>query len=338
MKKHIYEIDFIRTSCCLGIVIYHFASHTNSNIGFLNYTVNYDIGSIIVTVFFMVSGFVLYHNNKEIKSLKAFYYKRFKSIFPSFWLCWFIFYVINVIKVRTPFYAGNPLKLLLTLIGQDGYFLQRVVNYYTVGEWFLGALIIVYALYPLLLKGYKKNNILTLAILIVLTAIIRLFNIPVISPGFPGICECCLKLYLGILLYEQINKLNKATIIASIVYIIAYTIIRFNYINVASDIIYSICLFIGLYKLGSILVKNNQLNKTFKFIGGISYQIFLLQHMVNNYVFEFYNPSSTIPAILTLLICIVLTIIFAYIINLIIKKLMNTKPLKNIENKLLLDK
>lgn len=52
MKKHIYEIDFIRTICCLGIVIYHFACHTNSNLAFLNYTVNNDIGSVIVTVFF----------------------------------------------------------------------------------------------------------------------------------------------------------------------------------------------------------------------------------------------------------------------------------------------
>lgn len=136
MKKHIYEIDFLRTICCIGIVIYHFACHTNSNLSILTNTSNSNVGSIIVTVFFMISGFSLYHNNKEISSLKTFYWKRFKSIFPSFWLCWFIFYVINVIKVRTPFYAGNPLKLLLTLIGQDGYTQQRIVNYYTVGEWF----------------------------------------------------------------------------------------------------------------------------------------------------------------------------------------------------------
>lgn len=282
----------------------------------------------------MVSGFVLYHSNQEIRSLKEFYWKRIKTIFPSFWLCWLIFYIINVIKVKTPFYAGNPLKLLLTLIGQDGYFLQRIVNYYTVGEWFLGALIIVYALYPLLLKGYKKNNTLTLSILVALTAMVRILNIPVISPGFPGICECCLKLYLGILMHEQVDKLNKLSITVSIVYIIVYTFIRTDLISVALDIVYSICWFIVLYKLGSKLVKNNSLMKIFVFIGSISYQIYLLQHMIINCIFEFYNPIELIPVILTLLLCIILTIILANIIRTIIKKIMNTKLLKSIENRL----
>ena len=329
MKKRIYEIDLIRTICCIGIIVYHFACHTASNLCVLKNTVNSNIGEIIVTVFFIVSGFVLYHSNKEITSLKKFYWKRFKSIFPSFYLCWFIFYVINVIKVRTPFYAGNPLKLLLTLIGQDGYTQLRIVNYYTVGEWFLGALIIVYALYPLLLKLHKKNSNLTLLMLIALTSIVHLCDIPVISPGFPGICECCLKFYIGILMYEQINNINKTVMLSSIVYVIVYSIININFINTVLDIIYSICIFIILYKLSSNIIGENKL---ISFIAGISYQIFLLQHMVINYSLGFHNPIAMFPSILMMLLCICLTAVFAYFIKKIDKTIVNSKLFKKMDN------
>lgn len=329
MKKHIYQIDLIRTICCISIIFYHFACHTASNLNILTDTVNSKIGEIIVTVFFIVSGFVLYHSNKEIKSLKSFYWKRFKSIFPSFWICWFIFYVINVIKVRTPFYAGNPLKLLLTLIGQDGYFQQRIVTYYTVGEWFLGALIIVYALYPLLLKLHNKNKNLTLLVLIVLTTVVHIFDIPVISPGFPGICECCLKFYIGILMYEQINIISNTVLIASIIYTVVYSLIRINILNNVLNIIYSICIFIILYRIAESVLKENKITS---FIAGISYQIFLLQHMIINSILEFSNPTGTASAVLIMLICVIITILLAYIINRITKTLLNSKLFKRLDS------
>lgn len=335
MKKHIYEIDLIRTICCIGIIVYHFVCHTASKLSILKNTVNSNVGEIIVTVFFIVSGFVLYHSNKEITSLKKFYWKRFKSIFPSFYLCWLIFYVINVLKVRTPFYAGNPLKLLLTLIGQDGYTQLRIVNYYTVGEWFLGALIIVYALYPLLLKLHKKNSNLALLLLITLTSIVHIFDIPVISPGFPGICECCLKLYLGILIYEQIDKINNTLIAASLVYIVMYTFIRINVLDVALDIVCSICWFIVLYKVGTKLMKREMVNKCCVFISSISYQIFLLQHQIVLYVLDFHNSINMIPSLLSMILSIILTIICAYIIKNITDRLLNCKILKKIESKII---
>lgn len=336
MKKHIYEIDFIRTICCIGIVIYHFACHTASELSILRSTVNTDVGrNIIVTVFFMISGFALYHNNQEIRSLKTFYWKRIKSIFPSFWLCWLIFYVINVVKVRTPFYAGNPLKLLLTFIGQDGYFQQRIVNYYTVGEWFLGALIFVYAIYPLLLKGYKKNKLLTLLILSGLVTLVYTLNIPVIAPGFPGISESCLKLYLGILIYDQIDNLNNIVVISSIVYIVLYTIIRIPFLNIVFDIICSICWFTVLFKFGTILMNNKTINKVCVFIAGISYQIYLLQHQIILYLLDFHNSVNILPSILSIILSIVFAIIFAYIFKKIIDSLTKSAIFRRIDNVML---
>ena len=328
MKKHIYEIDLIRTVCCIGIIIYHFACHTASNLNILTDTVNSNIGEIIVTVFFIVSGFVLYHSNQEINSLKQFYYKRFKSIFPSFWICWFIFYVLNVIKVRTPFYAGNPLKLFLTLIGQDGYTQLRIVNYYTVGEWFLGALIIVYAIYPLLLKVFKKNDLLGLVVLIILTTLVYVLNIPVISPGFPGICESCLMFYMGMVIYKYINVLNdKKVLIGSILFFIIYTFIKINILNTMLDMIYGLVTFILLYKIGE-KVNNKCINK----ISNISYQIFLFQQQIIVHVLEIYNPTGALGSLVTLIICIVVTIICAQLLKMLVNKLYKTKLHIKFEN------
>lgn len=331
-KKHFSQIDFIRFVCCIGIIIYHFACHTNSNINNLQSTINSDIGRIIVTIFFIVSGFVLYHNNKEITSLKEFYYKRFKSIFPSFYICWFIFYIVNVIKVRTPFYAGSPVKFLLTLVGQDGYFIQRIVNYYTVGEWFLGALIFVYLLYPLLLKGFRRNDKLTLAILVILTGIVVGFKLPVISPGFPGICESCLKFYLGMMLYKYSNIIdNKKTIVISCIFVVLYTIIKVPFFSVLLDIIYSLMLFILLFNLGEI-VMNKGINKSIKEISKLSYQIYLFQHLIIQYLLEIYNPQNILLALVMLMICIVVTIVCAKMLNIIVNKLFKSRGYQKFEN------
>lgn len=319
MKKHIYQIDLIRAVCCIGIIVYHFACHTNSNLAVLTNTVNSNVGSIIVTVFFIVSGFVLYHSHKEIDSLKDYYLKRFKSLFPSFYLCWFIFYVINVIKVRTPFYAGNPLKLLLTLIGQDGYFSQRIVTYYTVGEWFLGAIIIVYCLYPFLLKLFKKNDKLFLIVLLALTLCVNYFNVPVISPGFPGIIESCFKFYIGMMFCKYVEILdNKKILITSIILFVIYSLVKISVLNVLLDIVYAVCLFIILFNLGNI-INNKYINE----ISGLSYQIFLLQHMVIVYMLEYINPPFSDLSIVIMVVCILLTILFAYIVKKIVNLIMN---------------
>ena len=334
-KKHFSQIDFIRFICCLGIIIYHFACHANSKIVSITTTVNSNIGSIIVTIFFIVSGFVLYHNNSEIKSLKVFYYKRFKSIFPSFYICWFIFYTINVIKVRNPFYAGSPLKFLLTLIGQDGYFIQRIINYYTVGEWFLGALIIVYLLYPLLLKGFNKNDKITLLVLIVLTSLVIAFNIPVISPGFPGICESCLKFYIGMMLCKYSGLMrNRYVIVVSVAFVLIYTLIRISVFNNLLDIVYSVTIYILLFDISE-LIKCKTINKSITDISKISYQIFLFQHMIIQYTFQIYNPKNLFLSIIVLFICMIVTIICAKVLYILVNRIYKTKLYVKLENKIL---
>lgn len=330
-NKHFSQINFIRFVCCIGIIIYHYSFYTANKSTFFQYISGSNMGSIIVTIFFIVSGFVLYCNNNKIDSLKEFYYKRFKSIFPSFYICWFVFYLINVVKVRNPFYAGNPIKFLLTLIGQDGYFIQRIVNYYTVGEWFLGALIFVYALYPLLLKAFNKNDKLTLFTLICLTSIVYIFDIPVISPGFPGICESCLKFCFGMMIYKHVNLLeNKHIIFSSIICTVLLLVFKKMISHVFIELLFSLALFILLYNLG-----NTVKCKFVEEISGISYQVYLFQHLIIIDLLEIYNPTNLLPSLFMLMICIIVILLCAKMLNVLVRRIQKSKIYLKIENKIL---
>ena len=113
-----------------------------------------------MTTFFCISGAVLNYNYSKILSFKGFYFKRWKSIFPSYYICFSYFYLRNVFDTRKLLYNDHWKTLFLTLVGLDGYLYYRIKSYYLVGEWFLGAIIIIYTLYPLLSWTIKKQNIL----------------------------------------------------------------------------------------------------------------------------------------------------------------------------------
>ena len=97
LKKRINGIDFARSCCTIGIITFHFAIKSNSKLRSLFFkTANSGFGFMFVTSFFSMSGAVLYYNYPKVTSLKIFYYKRWKSIFPSYYLCFIFFFMKKV--------------------------------------------------------------------------------------------------------------------------------------------------------------------------------------------------------------------------------------------------
>ena len=96
MPKHLPGADFLRALCTLGVVTYHFSCtliyyNINCNPHILYRFANGNWGLVFVTMFFMLSGALLYKNNSTIMSYKSFYVKRWKSIFPMFYMAFLIF-------------------------------------------------------------------------------------------------------------------------------------------------------------------------------------------------------------------------------------------------------
>ena len=85
MKHNISFIIFSRASCCIGIVIFHYFERARGDYKLFFRTANSSLGFLLVTVFFNISGTVLYYKYNKKYSLKQFYYKRWKSILPSYY-------------------------------------------------------------------------------------------------------------------------------------------------------------------------------------------------------------------------------------------------------------
>ena len=86
MKEKIVELDFIRAVCAVGIVCNHFTIESKNNLQKVFYTYPSGMGSVgytLVTVFFLLSGAVLYYN----------YHEKMESFVPGllYDLCNYIF-------------------------------------------------------------------------------------------------------------------------------------------------------------------------------------------------------------------------------------------------------
>lgn len=340
-RERIESIDFIRAVCAIGIITFHFSCHLNENcpVRFLFGFANGEYGNVFVNVFFIVSGAMLYYNNSKIKNYKVFYYKRFKSIFPMFYIAYIPFYLITAIQSRNAFYAGNPLKFLLTLVGEDGYADASfgTVNYYQIGEWFLGAIVILYAIYPLLLKLFNKSVVLTTLLVVALYALVFIPDMFKINKGF-NIFSCLISFEIGMVLIKIKDKWfnNTKLFIASFFVTIIILFIKIPFIddNICIHIL-AVSLFFVLVFLGEILMKNKFLHWSFSKLGLLSYAIFLLQHKFILFIFKIYNPDNWMLMIAMLVIDIVVTILAAYVLNLVNKKLLSSKFYLSFENKIL---
>ena len=145
-KEKLNGIVFARALCAIGIIVFHFFCHSNGTVKILTDTANCCWGSLFVTVFFVISGCVLSYNYISGYSLKKYYYKRLKGIYPIYYIVWFLFYV-EISIVQKNFMWTKPVYLYKTLIGFDAY---SQPSFGCVGEWFLAVIITMYLFFPLM--------------------------------------------------------------------------------------------------------------------------------------------------------------------------------------------
>ena len=322
MTKHLPGADFIRALCTLGVVTYHFSCtlvyYGNSDFRFLYRFANGNCGLVFVTMFFMLSGALLYRNNSDISSYKTFYIKRWKSIFPMFYIAFLIFYIPTAIKFHSPLYLGRPWSLLLTFFGIDGYFLYKIPSYYLLGEWFLGAIILLYIIYPLLLKLLSKPLMTT--VIIICLHIWQVYSDLFVIHDFSNLISCLISFWLGILFMKYydniINILNKRTVTLLIAALLP--LIFVNIKPVPDNFIIHITgyiLFILLFSFGNFAMNNKIINKSCSLISYLSYAVFLLHHQILYKLLIKFTHLNFISSVILLLITYVLCIVSSLILT-----------------------
>lgn len=160
-------------------------------------------------MFFAVSGYCLSARYRQLPSLKAFYRKRWFSVFPLFYLTFLLAYAAEVLRTGKPFYGGALWRLLFTLTASDMYVaLYGVRSYALVGEWYTLILILLYLLFPLLRKLMEKRRRATGCVLVLLFSVdfmFRLFGVvPAASPT-----TALLSFWFGMLLQNELPLLQK---------------------------------------------------------------------------------------------------------------------------------
>lgn len=338
-QERLISFDFIRALCALGIVVFHYSCRIIDTGLFrpLYLYANGDWGGTFVCIFFLLSGAVLYHNHREIKNLKYFYYKRFKAIYPMFYIAFFTFHTWSVISTKNLFYGGNPIKFLLSLAGLDGYLSYRMVNYYQVGEWFLGAIILLYALYPLLLKLFNKSALLTTLICIGLYGLVFIPNFWLIPSGF-NFFSCLITFELGIVLMRYRDKWsgNVVIFIFSTLLSAGLIFIPIRYIpeNINNHIL-SVTMFIVLSYIGDKIMKIKAVYFVFNDISVTSFAIFLVHHKVIYKMIEIYTPKNNLESAFWLIAIIIIVYALAKLLFIINKAILNSKIYKKLENRLI---
>lgn len=111
------------------------------------------LGDLGVTLFIVVSATALMTSNTAHFSVSAFYVKRFLAIFPSYWIVYLTVAVL-LFATRGNWAAGvAPWKFAFSVSALDGLLFHDRSSYYLVGEWFLGFILCLYAIFPLLRRG-----------------------------------------------------------------------------------------------------------------------------------------------------------------------------------------
>ena len=332
-KKNIASLIFVRACCCLGIVIYHYFEHARGNYKSFFRTANSNIGLLFVTSFFNISGTVLYYNYPKVTSIKKFYYKRWKSILIPYYICNFLFYIsVSLIKHKL-IYKGPWNILLFNLIGLDGYlqysYNYKAVNFGGIGEWFLGAIIIIYFLYPLIVLMMNINIFIINYIILINYYIMYKTNIYANVLYEHNIFTCLKSFYFGMIVIKFKNFFFKKKLVLILCFLLLLFLFLFEISKTFFLIsqIHGFALYIFLLRMGEYIMRT-KFAIVYHEINGLSYSIFLYHHYIIRNILQIYNPIDLNSHLILLFETIFIILIYSKIHSIIVGLVLKSKIFK----------
>lgn len=315
-KTRLFYLDLVRAMAMIFIVIAHF------NYPFLNdhpifpiYPLGVFLGDLGVSLFLIVSGTALMYTNGDSQhlNLASFFWKRFKSIYPMFWIafivsnCYLAFRSGGASLHRAPGWT-----LLLSVLGLDGYIsITGLSTFYTLGEWFLGFIIIFYLIFPILRIGVKNYPLITFLIATPLYIASNLFHIHMGKlPGNLLLTTRLPELLFGMYFAKYVHAVPLPITVLSFAFLLvqqATNVIPSNWTVAPAGI----AIFLILYWVSQKLT-NNVVRQIIYILSKYSYAVFLTHHMVIIFMFEQVGANNVSGKInLSLLLLIVDALLIA---------------------------
>lgn len=161
-------LDLTRAAALWCILAFHFNQNIQTAcpgapaIGFVTYA-NGSLGHIGVSLFFVLSGASLMVRYRDDCPLRPYLLRRAAAIFPMYWIGWGALFVYSDLLHHNLDRSIPLWRILWSVLAMDGYLNALAPNFYKIGEWFMGCILLLYLLFPLLRRAMKARPGLTLA-------------------------------------------------------------------------------------------------------------------------------------------------------------------------------
>lgn len=324
MKNRKISLDVIRCIAIWMIVFFHFCCAYSKFGSFFCVFQNGTWGCVGTTMFFILSGYLMRQCNSNITSVVNFYKKRALSLYPLLIITFLGAYIIQSILVSNFMYGGHPWKIILSLLGIDGYLgFYSVQTYYVVGEWFTAMIIMLYLLFPWLNILFEKFLLLGTIIFTGLyygNIFVGIQNIVADASVFTAI----LLFWIGMIIQKHTNKLEKNTILFAILLILSIIIVfvklPINTLicqNVLGISIFLIMLF--MFKNLNKITSDKWYIKPIVFISESSFAVYLSHHFIIKKVLGLFSnlenikPKIGINLVITILVILIVSTVLYYI-------------------------
>lgn len=295
--KRIISLDIIRIFAFVCILIIHFNasicgyektgsfSYNNSYIPSIYHNAYLgDIGSIL---FFMISGAGLFYSSGYISlsKLKSFYRKRFKSIYPMYWISLVFIALLFHKQIGS---SSDIFASIMNLLGLSGYILaggglgiidSSLGKFYMNGEWFLGAILLLYICYPFFVRLFQISKVLAFILAILLNILIY-FDISNVN-----FFVYFLSLYIGMLIVFCIKN-NSYRYIFYLMLLFVFCasiceIINSKLFSIKSNtwaLLYASTIFCLIVLIFNNIQLSERITSALVFISKISFPAFLIHH------------------------------------------------------------
>ena len=306
MKKRYNFMNLLRILSMFAIVFYHmvftlylYGIRQHDSIKFLFSNENMHIAKVGVSLFFILSGCgLMMSSDNDSFRIKDFYKKRFIKILIPFYVVYVFYFTYHIVTGHLsrphPFAERHlkPYSFLFTVFGMDSYADSFGIPSCSlgIGEWFLGCLIMMYVLFPLLRILILKRPYMTFAVATLYYALMipKYYNFKLIST-VPMFTNFTIKIYdfiLGMFIARILVRIPKWAAIPGLIVNVFFAVFprQLPGIDNFQIVIQSVAAFLAFYGLESFLVKREKFNAVVAKLCEYSYEYFLIHHSVIIYM------------------------------------------------------
>lgn len=291
-KKRIKYYDLLRIMSFCMVIFYHMVVQLEvlgicppEKTAPVYMNTNMHLGMISVAVFFMLSGAGLTLSASKDFSLKKYYTGRFFRLLVPFYVAVLLYYGYSLIVnqyLPFSFREGVPAwRYIFTVLGMDEWVAMHNFPTFTcsIGEWFLGLLLILTVLFPLFWKLMNKFPKAFLAVS-ACVYVYFLYNYPLSIPMHMSLpvkgFEFILGMYFAKYCKEFPKYLRIAAVPVAFFFFVSKTCWNINY--ALKITIFAAALFIAASGLEEVLQKRPL--RGLEFVNRYSYHLFLVHHVV----------------------------------------------------------